>query len=220
MAKESALKGTEKQNHKYLKREWKNGKWQYWYKDPSKPETDTSKLKNQNGVSSTSSTNRKTGDWAKAWLENKNKKSSAVGNSSVAAKVKSGKAAASKLVKTDPVYKAKTTTSPVLSNEEYKKKAEELNTETKTKIEQNEQQYKAAYEKEKEGYREKLTNSLKSQYGGSVPEEEMAKINSKVEEYSKTLWTDVYEPQVKRINSAIEEANKQIQRALKKRYES
>lgn len=223
MAKESALKGTEKQNHKYLKREWKNGKWQYWYKDPAKPTTDVSKLRTQSkasNTSATSTTGRKTGDWAKAWLENKNKKSSVVGNNSVAAKVSSGKAAVSKLVKTDSVYKAKTTTSPVLNNEEYKKKAEELDTEAKTKMEQNEQQYKVAYEKEVESYREKFLGPLRSQYGDSIPEEELAKVNSKVDEYTKTLWKDVYEPQVKRINSAIEEANKQIQRALKKRYES
>ena len=218
----SPLEGGERKNHKYIKREWKNGKWQYWYKDPAKNATDVSQLKNQNGVSSNNTTARKTSDWAKAWLENKNKKSSAVKSTSAtsaAAKVSSGKAAASKLVNTNnQVYKAKTTTFPVLNNEEYKKKAEELDTEAKTKIEQNEQQYRDAYEKEKEDYREKLTNSLKSKYGSSVPEEEIVKINSQVEEYTKTLWKDVYEPQVKRINSAIEEANKRIQRALKKRY--
>lgn len=218
----SPLEGGERKNHKYIKREFKNGKWQYWYKDPANPTAgDTSKMKNQNGVSTTNTNGRKTGDWAKAWLENKNKKSSAVGNAaSVAAKVKSGKAAASKLVKTNPVYKAKTTTSPELSNEEYKKKAEELDTEAKTKMQQNEQQYREAYEKEKEAYKAKLMASLSSKYNGDIPEDEVSNVESKIEEYTKTLWQDVYEPQVKRINSAIEEANKQIQRALKKRFGS
>ena len=218
----SPLEGGERKNHKYIKREFKNGKRQYWYKDPANPTAgDTSKMKNQNGVSTTNTNGRKTGDWAKAWLENKNKKSSAVGSAtSAAAKVKSGKAAASKLVNTNPVYKAKTTTSPELNNEEYKKKAEELDTEAKTKMQQNEQQYREAYEKEKEAYRAKLMASLSSKYNGDIPEDEVSNVESKIEEYTKTLWQDVYEPQVKRINSAIEEANKQIQRALKKRFGS
>ena len=224
MAKVAApLEGSERKNHKYIKREFKNGKWQYWYKDPTKPTTDTSQLRNQNGVSTTNTTSRKTGDWAKAWLENKTKTSSAVkssNSSSAATKAKAGKAAASKLVNVNPVYKAKTTTSPALNNEEYKKKVEELDTEAKTKMEQNERQYREAYEKEKEAYKAKLMASLSSKYNGDIPEDEVSNLESKIEEYTKTLWQDVYEPQVKRINSAIEEANKQIQRALKKRFGS
>lgn len=206
------------------------GKWNYIYDNNSVRENAknvSSLMKNQNGNSSGSSTssgaNKKTSSWATSYLANKTKVTNLLASTSVSkSSAKTGKAAASKLVKTttEPVYRAKTTTAKYLDNDSYKAEVDKLNTETKQKTEQNERQYRQAFEEEKENYRTKLMNNLSSKYAGNIPEEEVEKVNTKVEEYSKSLWKDVYEPQVKRVNTAIEEANKYIWRALKRKYES
>ncbi len=218
----STLKGREMPNHRYIKREWLNGKWKYTYDNSNGvSEASNPKAKNVSSVSTTQQNKpRETSAWAKAYLANRTKKASAIATT---ANVSKGKSRASSLVKTNntnDIYRARTTSIETLNDANYGTYKEKVENEVNEKMKKNEDSYKAAFEKEKESYMNKFMEGLKAKYGEDIPDSEIARVKSKVEEYTKSLWEDVYEPQLKRLNDALDSNKKQILRSLKNKYEN
>lgn len=210
MAIISALKGREMPNHKYTKRELVNGKWRYSYDDSSIRKASNPKAKNVSTI--------ETSPWAKSYLANRTKKVSAL---TTEANVSTGKSKASSLVKIDNgVYRAKTTTVDTLNDSNYSEYKGKVENELDEKMKKNEESYRSAYEKEKQSYENKLMDALRKKYSDDIPESEKNRVKSKVEDYSKSLWEDVYEPQLKRLNNSLDQNKKQILRSLKQKYES
>lgn len=226
MAKESSLKGSERKNHKYISREWKNGKWKYVYK--------TDEVNSDNAASEAQSESRasgkwtgKTASWVTSYNEMKNRYIGTVSPSSTVSQAKNsksasaGRAAVSKLVKTDnpqPMIKAKTTTIDK-SDAKYTETTEKVKKELAENNEKTEKYYKEQFETEKNKYKEKLLSGLTSQFGSDIPDSERDRIDKRVEEYSKTLWDDVYKPMMERVVKDNEHSTDQLMRTLKKIYE-
>lgn len=225
MVKVSPLKGIERDNHKYVKRELVNGKWKYWYKDP-KPETDSSQLRTDSQLPG--KWTGKTASWIKGYKDIKNRKSSGVVSSpvaesvakSVGKKVAAGRAAAAKVVKisNEPVKKAQTLGYDP-SDAGYKDSMEKVQKELEQNNEKTEKYYNEMFEKEKDNYSKKLMSALVKQYGENVSDEQKARIESMVEEYGKTLWEDVYKPMADQIKKANKQASDRALRVLRKVYD-
>lgn len=203
--------------HKYIKRVMgKNGKWQYVYgniSDSSAAAKSVSKIeKAQNGSESI-----KSNGWAAKYLANRNKKVSDFTPESIT----KGKQRASSKVRTSQKWDTKVTRAKIAdepTKEQYKEASDKLEKESKEKIENNEKYYKDLYEQEKESFRTKLTNGLKSKYPNGIPNEEVNKINKQVDQETKTLWKEVYEPLVSKVNDAIKANSDAVLRVLKKKY--
>jgi len=231
--KVKSVDGTERKNHKYLKREWKNGKWQYWYKDPTTPKNlDMSKLKGEESTGQTKGKwTGKTASWVSSYRELKNRRIGSVSPASTVSEAKnsksasSGRAAVSKIVKTkdtttdvEPVVRAQTT-SIDMSDSKYNESTDKIKKELAENNEKTEKYYKEQFENEKNKYKEKLLANLSSQFGDDIPEGEKERIDAQVEEYTKTLWDQVYKPMMDRVVKANEHSTDQIMRTLKKLYE-
>lgn len=219
--KASPLKGMERDNHKYSSREWDAGKskWKYTYTEPK-----------EKGVY-----RGKTASWVTNYNKLKSKvigapASESSGSTSVSKalanskRVSAGRTAASKLVKTkpeenvEPVVRAKTT-SIDFSDRKYKESTEKLQKDLETNKSNTEKYYKEQFEAEKNSYRGKLMNALSERYGNDIPNDRVKKVDSQVEEYTKSLWDDVYKPMVDRVNKANEANTDTLLKTLKKLYE-
>jgi hypothetical protein len=62
-------------------------------------------------------------------------------------------------------------------------------------------------------------NALSERYGNDIPDDRIKKVDSQVEEYTKSLWDDVYKPMVDRVNKANEANTDTLLKTLKKLYE-
>lgn len=232
MKAKNSLEGTERKNHKYIKREWKNGKWQYWYKNPTTPkDLDMSKLKapEDSKAQPKGKWTGKTASWVKSYNDLKNRRGEAITPASTVTQAKnsksvsSGRAAASKYLKTErvaaePVLRAQTTTIDK-SDAKYTEATDKIKKELTENNEKTEKYYKEQFENEKNKYKEKLMSNLASRFGDDIPEGEKARIDEQVEEYTKTLWDQVYKPMMDRVVKANEHSTDQMMRTLKKIYE-
>ncbi len=210
MAVDSPLKGREMPNHQYLKREWHNGKWKYYYSNTENKETDSNADYKNRGPNAS---------WVDAYKSRKNKKVSPLSSASEAASSKAaarGKSVASNYLDTS-VMRARTTTVDS-SDAAYNDSLNKLKTETADSKSRTDTYYNQKFQDEKNGYRTKLMSDLTKKYGNDIPDSEMTKINSKVEEYSRSLWNDVYKPMADRVNKAQQQNADRITRYLKKLY--
>jgi len=240
MAIKSPLKGREVPGHKYIKRiVTDSGKYRYIYDSTAEGAKEGAKSisslrsgsspQGSGGNSKPGMYTGKTSSWVTAYYAAKNKKLSSLNSEQIAA----GEAAASKKVSTGGRSSSSSSSSQKWdtkverarladqspTKEEYKEAYDKLETETNQKKTDNETYYKNLYEQEKQSQKEKLMRGLRAKYGSNIPKEEEDKVNKQVEEDTKTLWQDVYEPLLSKVNDAIDDANKAVMRILKKKFE-
>ena len=228
MAKTNTLKGREMPNHKYIKREWVNGKWNYTYA------ADNAKSANSLTTRDTSSSPSVAKDyinkgpnasWAESYLARKNRAktlitpASSVSEAISSSSASTGRSVASNYLDIDTsVTRAKTSTIDP-SDQAYNDNIAKLQTETNDSKTRTETYYKQKYEEEKNNYKNKLTADLARKYGNDIPVSETARLNSQVEEYGRTLWNDVYKPMSDRVTKTQQQNADRITRYLKKLYD-
>ncbi len=230
MAKTNTLKGREMPNHKYIKREWINGKWNYTYAasnaksvgDLTKRDTSSSQSAAKDYINKGPSAS-----WAETYLARKNRPKTLISPSSTVAEAISsssastGRSVASNYLNIDTdtsVTRAKTTTIDP-SDQAYNDNIAKLQTETNDSKNRTETYYKQKYEEEKNNYKTKLMSDLTKKYGNDIPASETARLNSQVEEYGRTLWNDVYKPMADRVTKTQQQNADRITRYLKKLYD-
>ena len=201
----SPLKGIQRENHKYLRREEKNGKYVYVYEEPNTGNLiDTGRL--NSNPSSGSAKAPTTSSWVIAYNRIKNTKASG-------AHIEAGKSAAKKLGLN--IYKAKLTNQ--VEQSQYDDTMKELRTQADDRIKKKEEHYRNLLEQDKKAYSEKLQSQLANRYKGDIPKEELSKVDKQAEQYADRLWKNTYEPMLTRDRDGIEQQYESVDKYLKAR---
>lgn len=204
----SSLKGTQRENHKYLRREEKNGKYVYVYEEPNTGNLiDTGRL--NSSPSSGSAKAPTTSSWVTAYNRIKNSKASG-------AHIEAGKSAARKLGLVDKsTYRAKLTNQ--VEQSQYDDTMKELRKQADDRITKKEEHYRSLLEQDKKAYSDKLQSQLADRYKGDIPKEELSKIDKQTEQYADRLWKNTYEPMLTRDRDGIEKQYESVDKYLKAR---